>query len=411
MTYPNYYIDRTPFLRIPADTILYNINRLDTFFLSYYELAILTDSADKVFTDTTAWDTTAQRRLYVRDVASNKLNNITLFEDILVAGDGSRFAYSYIDSASRWGILRDLALNLDDGDEITVIQPFRNHLKVFKNKSQFIVNPTGNFFSPFVQDWVVDGIGCIAPQSMVSFNNGLIYLSQLGVIFETGLVYKDNGSNYGFISEAINDILLDHTPAILREAVGVVVQKHQEYRLSFPSLDTTFVYNYQTGGWSINDYAFTQATFYDTSRTANIEPPSDFLFITNSSDKIFKGDTLTTDNGRSIVSRYKSGPIGIDYTYKQVEQIGLFFGANSVDSSYTVQIFDARDSADVDSTQITPSDIYDMWGMSPHESNYFYFQIDNIVREIAGGTIDTIPTMQINGIDLWLKSASAVEGK
>jgi hypothetical protein len=292
------------------DTILTPIYSLDTTISDYYLLASIRDSSIKQFVDTNSWDSiSTQRDIYYKSGAPTSLNYITVFGDRAWGSSGSKLYYSYLDSGGYWAAFDDIALNMDDGDEITRIVPYRDHIKVFKNKAQFILYTDDGI--NYNRKWVVDGIGCIAPRSMTAYNNGLVYLSEHGVIYETGLIYKDRGSSFDIISMDISD-LLDYTPDQHRTAVGII--KDNKYWLSYPAKDTTYVYDFIFKGWSVwSPLAFTQATFYDTIHSSNIRPAKDMLFITENSDKVYKADTTTTDNGTAIPVVWKSGALGMSF--------------------------------------------------------------------------------------------------
>lgn len=377
----------------------------DTLITLYYLLACIGDSAVKTYVDTFAWlDTTAEsssvalRRSYWKSAAPSNLNYMAAFNDRLWGIQGSRVYWSYLDSIGLWGIFKNIALNLDDGDEITALVPFRDYVKVFKNNSQFILYPTDADWE-FERKWVVDGVGCVAPQSMAAYNNGLVYLSGEGVIHETGIQYKDKGSNYPIVSFPIDNLIRDYTPAQKRSAVGFV--KDNKYLLSFPAKDTTYVYDFVAGSWSIWTYAFSQATFYDTIHTANITPANDMLFIQDDKDKVFKADTTTADNGVKITVAWKSAPLLRSSRNKSVDAIGFWMDGDIVDSTFFVELYDARDTVYVDSFAITPDDIYYKKGLEPNVSTFFYLRI----------LADTLSVFEIDGIDIYGSEKSAIETK
>ncbi|MBW1921709.1 MAG: hypothetical protein JRI81_16030, partial [Deltaproteobacteria bacterium] len=183
-----------------TDTIISERFNLDTNISPFYQLAAIKDSAIKTFIDTISWDSLSHpsRALLKKSSAPTDLNNITAFNDRLWGiSRGSRLRWSRLDTASVWNIFEDIALNLDDGDQVTAVVPMRDYIKVYKNNSQFTIYWESGRYS---RNWTVQGVGCIAPYTMTHYGNGLIYLSNQGVMRETGNVYKDKGSNYEIIS-------------------------------------------------------------------------------------------------------------------------------------------------------------------------------------------------------------------
>jgi len=387
------------------DTILTPIYALDTNFSPYYRLATIEDSTIKYYTDTNTWDSImSQRDIYYRSGAPVALNYIVPFGDRAWGAEGSDVYYSYLDSGGYWSVFDNIALNKDDGDVITAIVPDRDYINIYKNNSKFILYTDDGI--NYNRKWIVDGIGCIAPYSMVSYNGNMIYLSSNGVISETGSIYKDKGSSVGIISFNIEN-LIDYTPDQQRTAVGAI--KDNKYWLSYPDKDTTYVYDFKTGAWSIYDYAFSQATFYDTVHSDNIRPAKDMLFITSSSDKIFKADTGILDidgsDSSAIYCNWTSGYIGMSPTIKTISEVGLYTEPDIVDSSNTVaiRIYDSWNNLR-DSAIFTMQQPYEKKSPDRRElGNYFRVKVDNV----SGS--DTLAEFNINGIDIWIDGQTPVK--
>ena len=87
----------------------------------------------------------------------------------------------------------------------------------------------------------------------------------------------------------------------------------------------------------------------------------------------------------------------------QISDIGIW--TSTPDSVMTFKLYDARDSAVVDSVEITPDDNHYKFGLSPNLSNYFYIGITN-TDDGAGGTVYT-DQIRINEIDIYVKPGTA----
>jgi hypothetical protein len=341
------------------------------------------------------------------------LNNIIIdceFDDRLFGHSGSILRWSEQANPQRWLPYYGLHVNLDDGDEITAVVPKRNHLEIFKNSSKYIAIPNDNWDgSPrtlaYKRHWTVDGIGCIAPRSIVQYNGASVYLSKSGVVHEVGSEYNSFTSNMKVLSHPIEN-LLRYAPDEKEKAVGAI--KDDKYWLSFPDKDTTYVYDFVAGGWSIYDYAFTQTTFYDTIHTDGLIPSSDMLFINGSTDRIFKADTTNADSGQGIVFSYKTRPIGPFQSYKSIEKMGLFcrLFSGSATPGVDVMVYDMVDSLrhtfdgiDVEAT-LNTLPRYELWVPGEYASNYFTIQL---TTASVGGTYAPTDSLEIYELDIWLQ--------
>jgi hypothetical protein len=381
-----------------VDTLYYPIYRQDTIIDLLYPLAIFKDSSVKKYVDTLPWDSISGpgRLPYSCGVMPTTLNHLVGFGDRLWGADGARIMWSFLDSAGMWSLANDLAINLDDGDGITAVVPDRGHIKIYKNRSQFIIYDNGD--GTFSRNWVVDGVGCIAPHSMVAYNNGHAYLSEHGVVYETGLIYKDRGSNFDIISSPIQNIIDAWTPDEKYELVGVI--KDNKYRLSQPDKDTTLVYDFILKAWSIYSYSFKQATFYDTINSPNARPAKDMLFITGNDDRVYKADTTNDDNGTQFAAAWKSGPIGVSCGNKTIRQIGFLFDPDDVGDTNTqgFEIYDMWDTGAVYATTFTPDDPYYIENMlSVEPGNYFRIRL----YQVAG--VSPVLLKGINGLYIWFR--------
>lgn len=372
--------------------VAYSHDTLETFFR---QIAVIEDTLQVYFKDTVSFDSTMKGKLFYRGNVPGNLNGIASFNDQLFGYKGSGVYWSNLDTAGVWGMFRHIALNKDDGDEITAIMPFRDYVKVYKNRSQYIIYPINGGFG-YAREWTVQGVGCVAPHSMVQYNNGLVYLSNIGVIHETGIQYKDKGSNYPVISEPIADLMEDYSPSELRGAVGFV--NDDKYYLSFPSKDTSYIYDFIVGAWSIYSYAFTQATFYDTVHRANISPSKDMLFILDDADKIYKADTTYTDAGEDFAFSWKSPPFGkVPGHNIGLQQIGFGCVDKDLDSLCLYYVYDYKDTGTVFEGNYSPDATYEIRGMPTHSSPWFYLGLHNYCVDET----HKVSQLEINLLDIW----------
>jgi len=364
-----------------TNALLPDYDTITTPFLCIAEI----EGSDSAYTDTISFDSMLRGSIYWRSGAPVKLNYITAFDDKLWGAVGAYVYWSYLDSGSYWGAFRNIALNPDDGDEITAIAPFREYVKVYKNHSQFVLTPATD--GGYTRNWVVEGIGCVAPHSIKSYNNTVIYLSEYGVVSEGAGQYLERASDAGIISIPINDILLNRNVTELRKMTAAPIVD-QKYRLTLPDKDATFVYDLVTGGWSIWTYSFFQATSFDTVKYAHNIPAQDLLFTKKTTEFIYKADTTYADNGTAYQSEWKSAPINISSELYRLSHLGIWRWGKGLH----LRLYNEDgDSAGYKLTDTTGH--YDIYGLSPNQSGYF--QVD--VRDNT-----TADSLRIEAIDIWI---------
>lgn len=385
------YYDYVPSVDSTLDTIT-----------THYKLIAEIKKSDSIFIDDILFDSTQKGNPYFKSSAPFNLTNITSFNDALFGSVGSFLKWSYLDSGSVWGSFRDISLDEDDGDYITAILPFRTYIKVYKNKSQYAVYPGGGEFE-YERQETVDGLGCIASHSALTYQNAIFYLSEIGVIYEQGSVNRDRGSQFGIISEPINNILLNRTRDALRKAYGFIF--NDKYWLSFSEIDTTFVYHLKTGGWSIYSYAFAQPTMYDTlsENSKNRVPSGDMVFINGDDNRLYKADTTSTDStkgagGKVINTHYRSAPLVILSDDYKINKFGIWRESNDATGGIDVRLYNAEGDSVWYQYVDTIAKRYDIYGVNVDVSNYFQIDIQDT----------TLDSLAIDKIDNWLDQMGTI---
>jgi hypothetical protein len=337
-------------------------------------------NSDSVFVDSIVYDSITRAKPYASTQAPFDLNFITSFQDKLWGASGSRIYWSYLDTGSVWGSFRNIIINNNNSEKITGVVPQRGFVKVYMDRSQYAAFPGAQF--EYDRRELVQGLGCVAPHSIKVNESGIFYLSHRGVIREQASEFRERGASFGLISEPINNILLNRTQKALSKAYGFI--HNEKYWLSFSDIDTTFVYHFNSGGWSIYDYAFTQATLYDTTK-ANGEvfvPSGDMIFITGDDDQHYKADTTFKDaallngsGGTSIVSQWRSGPLGITSRNHSIENFSVWRESNDETAGLNVRFYNSEgDSVEhryVD--ELTTK--HDIYKSKMAKSNYFQVDI------------------------------------
>jgi len=343
--------------------------------------------SDSAYADTMTFDSSLKGEIYWRSGAPLGLNGVTAFDDKLWGFMGSTVYWSYLDSGSYWGAFKNIVVNADDGDEITAVVPFREYVKVYKNRAQYVLTPAPD--GGYSSNWISEGLGCIAPHSLVKVNNGLIYLSEYGVVSEGAGQSLERASTSGILSTPINDILLNRPPSQLRKMVAVVAD--QKYRLSMPGRDTTFVYDLVTGAWGIWNYSFVQAILFDTLKCPNKIPSQELLFVKDGSPYLFKADTGYSDNGDTITSKWRSAPIGLTSELFWLSGIGVWRWTTG--KGLNLRLYNENGDSVVYKFADSTYRHYQIYGLAPNLSGYF--QVD--VRD----SLNAADTLRIEAIDVW----------
>jgi hypothetical protein len=372
------------------DTVVTQLYANDTVLSKFYELALILDTSMKQYCDTTIWDTLIKGQVFWPHSRPFNLKNIIYFRDRLWGSIGSNVWYSYLDSVGYWSPFDMVSFNADDGDEITAIVPDREYLNVFKNHSSFVLSEDAN--GDMIKQWIESGRGCVAPFSVAWYGGNLLYLDETGLYSQQGSIYKDKGSTREAISAPIAN-LIDYPISELKEAVGFV--NKDKYYLSFPDKDTTYVYDFLVGAWSIYNYAFQAAINYDTVSSIGLVPSSDMLFITGSDSAIYKADTGLTDNGRYIWAKWESVPLSISPDYSGVDQIALWHSGDGDRGRMFMYILDDKDTVRASKTVTMNGDLdkCDIFGIGTNLSNYFKIKL-----------IPMQDSVSINGLDIWLSN-------
>jgi len=381
-----------PILQVLSPAKSANVIGIDTILTPFYQIAVIGNKDSLAFTDSTLWDSVSSLGIsYTNHSAPVELNSPFIFNDKMWGFQGSQVMWSYLDSVGYWGAWDWIAFNLDNGDEITAIVPDREYINIYKNHSQYVLYQDAD--GQYTKKWTVRGRGCVAGETVQFYDGNIIYLDENGVYMESAMPAKDKGTQRAPLSEPIAD-LIDYPISELDDAIGFIYD--DKYMLSFPDKDTAYVYDFKVDAWSIYDFAFKAAVNYDTRDNDGLVPSSDMLFITGSDSAIYKFDTTATDNGADIIARWKSGPIARSARNVQINNMGFWTGN---DTSFSCVLYDAEDTACIDSMKIAPDDRHYLKSPAINESNYFYIKITNLPDTTAG--------LEINGIDVYVKQGTA----
>lgn len=270
-------------------------------------------STDSTYIDSLSWaDFTANKPVVDFSIGwvQKAMNFPVEMNDVLyMAGRDNRVYYSGWGKPGYWPPENNIAVSIDDGQEITGLRVVDGDLYVLRTQSIYKIRQIG--LNRHSLSEYVSGIGCIAPHSIANGpNGGLIFLSELGVqSLTTSLTskYKETGQNRFVISQEIQKDLDAYDMDDLRKCHTWTTPDKNNMYFGFHTLDSSKVLALNGSGWSTSTFAFKQTTNYNTDYQTDLRPTSDVLGILNESDSIFKFGGVKTDAGDSVQGIWKSG--------------------------------------------------------------------------------------------------------
>lgn len=199
------------------------------------------------------------------------------------------------------GITNLIDISPGDDQRITGMVRTRDQLTFFKSNSMYYL------FGYDPEEWelvrVADGLGCIAPDSIVEMDARTIWLSDRGI-------YLDDGRNFQRIGARVQPFLDKLTRAQQEKAVATKAGWH--YYLFFPDTPNgcvALVYNVRLDAWAYWELG-TSIGAVATKDLPGDEPG--WVAGDSSRSLIYWGETGGTDDGAVIESRLRLPTIGLD---------------------------------------------------------------------------------------------------
>lgn len=305
---------------------------IDTIAISEFRLVAQIANDTNLFVDSISYDSLLTQPVY-RGATPPMLSGVFSYDNYLWGWHNSILHYSDLDSAQAWGAFSRMAIDPDDGDQITVCFPTRAGIRVLKNYSNYNVYDSYSKYEK-VGDW-----GCIAPHSYAAAENGHFYLSARGVVFETEGMQLERTVVSGLVSKNLRnfDIMSLETK---RDAVGAWNPTTGKYLLCIG--DTTYVYDKRAADllgeevWSTwTGLTFTSATLYNVEDNLDFLPGNDLYFVKDNDSRLFHyGDSEYDPRSAKITVTWRNGGMLADPAYKsQILGIGLHgYDATATDS-------------------------------------------------------------------------------
>jgi hypothetical protein len=274
---------------------------VDTVVTSEFRLIAQIPNDTNIVIDSMTYDSLYTRDIY-RGATAPLMSGVFSYDNYLWGWHNSLLYYSDLDSAQAWGAFSRVAIDPDDGDQITVCFPTRAGIRILKNYSNYNVYDAYSKYEK-VGDW-----GCIAPHSYAAAENGHFYLSARGVVFESEGMQLERTVVSGLVSQKLRnfDIM---TLATKRDAVGRWLPDKGKYLLCIG--DTTYVYDKRASDllgeevWSTwTGLTFTGGTLYNVEDNLAFLPGNDFYFVQDDDSRLFHYASSEYDPRTTTVGIY-----------------------------------------------------------------------------------------------------------
>lgn len=210
--------------------------------------------------DSGTGDSTITYTAFGTDVNITKARFVKLYNNYLF-WLGCTVGSTYYPSRFYWSNIIDsntvlptsfIDVNINDGMEIQGARVLSDNLIIFKTRKIFSLSFTGDSDIPFILPGGGDtnsSVGCIAPFSIVSSENGIVFLAQDGI-------YIFDGSNAYKLSDRVTTTLFGFNTTKFSNCVATSYKYKNVILFAFSSSasstnDTVLVWNYFLNAWSI----------------------------------------------------------------------------------------------------------------------------------------------------------------
>ena len=172
-------------------------------------------------------------RLWVAGVA--EANDVVYFSDTLIGHKFNTGAAGSLDMKTVWG-----------GDEVVALASFMGKLVIFGKKNIAIYNdPWDPSATSFQLNEVIEGVGCVARDSVQALGDDIVFLSNSGIRSLSRTKIQDKMPLMD-LSKNIKDEITTHiTEADMDQVKGQYCLCGGYYALSFPDRNITYVFDFK----------------------------------------------------------------------------------------------------------------------------------------------------------------------
>ncbi len=359
--------------------------------------------SDTLFVDSVSWTTLKSHATFHGESVPPLFRDIQSFDGRVFGSQRSNLYFSKQLDNWFFEVFDFVPLNISDGDEITLFFPSRGVIRVFKNNSNFNVYEDSDF------EWkrreISGYFGVIAPKSWAPGLMGHYYLSENGVIRETEGLTLERTQTIELVSAQLDNF--DKLP-ISTKAKGVGFYFDQKYLLSYPALDTTYVYDERAQSWTTWDLSFSSATLYGVESSFGFFPGDTMYFISGgglsfNNNVLYRYGSSEYDDGEVILMFWESGPLMVTPQYKLVTGIGMWRQSSDDSDALNCVIRNESRTTLLAAKFDSLTDRYSTVSTHSGYNLYYTFQISSV------GFEDSLPTTIVDGIDIYYIESSPVE--
>jgi len=252
------------------------------------------------------------------------LGNTTTPSRLYYSGGGDHIHDFTIDGGGGF-----IDISRDDGQKGTGMIVFKNKLLVFKERSLYEFSFTTSGLPQVVQ--INPSIGCMAPRSIVSVENDVLFMSHIGVYTvgnEAGFAFDVLRTNE--LSARVRSEVRGIDPAYLSRVAAIYVNDASKKLVIFsytPSGSTTnskaLIWDRERLAW----YEWTNITASCWTTWVDANEATQYLYGDDASGYVKEILTGTDDFGSGVTGtiRVRSEDYKLGYIYKKIKTIDMMF--------------------------------------------------------------------------------------
>lgn len=229
-------------------------------------------------------------------------NNYLFLGNVVISGTThkSRIYWSNIKDDLTWLSTSFIDISKDDGQQIVGMILLASSLIVFKERSIYVVDFTGDADVPFTLRRSDSNVGTVAQHSLQEVENGIVFLSY------DGLYYFDGHNSYK-ISLQIQSTLLEYNSTRFYQGRSMKQKNKNRYFLSLPSSGQTNNDIIVVWDWQLNAFSLYSGIAASSMTTVYNSAIDERIYVGDYSGFVYRMDTGSDDypsNVQTAINAY-----------------------------------------------------------------------------------------------------------